>query len=153
MRGMSDLKVSLEGFQSAYKDLYHVVTHYPLDLRIEPGACGIWSPREILAHLSGWLVEAEARYRLYEKEPEPAPKRYDYDTFNAESVEARADLTWDETLNELRANHATLLAHLDRVMARTAEPYRGYAGWLDALARDCREHTDQLRAFARKDTA
>lgn len=151
LREMSDpkLKTSLEGFQAAYKDLYHVVSHYPQALRTASGACGVWSPREVLAHLSGWLVEAEARYRLYEKEAEPAPKRYDFDTFNAESVQARADLTWEETLNELRANEATLLAHLERVLKRTTAPYKGYAGWLDALANDCREHTGQLHAFAR----
>lgn len=147
---MTNLNAHLERFQTAYKDLFHVIRTYPETLREQSGACGFWSPRQVLAHLSGWLVEGDTRFRLYEKEESTAPKRYDMDVFNAESVAARAHLTWEETINELRSNENILVQHVQKVITRGETHVNGYAKWLDALAEDCEAHTEQIRTFAKE---
>lgn len=143
-----DLRTALTQFQEAYLKLLTLIESYPHDKREQPDACGMWSPKEVLAHLAGWLVEADARYRLYEKDSAPAPKHYDdIDAFNEESVRARSGLTWQEQVNELRANYAVIVHHAEHVAARGGTPFVGYTSWLVSLANDCAEHTDQLRAF------
>lgn len=143
-----DIHIALKQFEEAYLTLLNLVENYPHDKRQLPDACGVWSPKEVLAHLAGWLVEADARYRLYEKDSAPAPKHYDdIDTFNEESVRARGGLTWEEQVNELRANYAVIFHHAELVAARGGTPFAGYTSWLVSLAKDCTEHTEQLRTF------
>lgn len=149
-----DMHNALKQFEAAYQTLLTLIEAYPTDKRERPDACGYWSPKEVLAHLAGWLVEAEARYRLYEKDSAPAPKHYDdLDMFNHESVRVRTGLTWDEQVNELRANHAIIMRHAQGVAARGGTPFEGYASWLVSLAQDCAEHTAELRAFMEKELA
>ncbi len=148
-----DIHAALAQFQDAYLKLLTLIESYPQEKREQPDACGAWSPKEVLAHLAGWLVEAEARYRLYEKDSAPAPKYYDdIDAFNEESVRARSGLTWEEQVNELRANYALIVRHAELVAARDSTPFVGYASWLVNLAEDCAEHTQQLRLFKETST-
>lgn len=149
-----DLQSAFKQFEHAYTTLLNLIEAYPADKRERPNACGYWSPKEILAHLAGWLVEADTRYRLYEKDSNPAPKHYDdLDTFNRESVEARAPMTWQEQVNELRANYHLIQHHAASVAARAGTPFIGYVEWLESLAQDCTEHTEELRAFLEHELA
>lgn len=149
---MSDIHTSLNRFREAYLTLLTIVENYPPEKREQSGACGYWSPKEVLAHLAGWLVEAAARYRLYDKDSAPARKHYDdFDAFNRESVDARGGMSWEEQINELRANYHVIEHHAGVVAARSPEPFKGYASWLDTLAQDCEEHTVELREFVTKE--
>lgn len=146
-RALSDISKAIEDFRSAYDQLFALVDHYPAHRRDQPGACGDWSARQVLAHCSGWIVEAAKRYDEY-LAGELRGVRYDFDTFNAGSVAARQAQTWDETLNELHALAETFIARSQALTPEQVAANERFAGWLDALAEDCVEHTQQLRSFA-----
>jgi len=106
----------------------------------------VWSPKQVLAHCSGWNVEALRRYDQYAA-GDATPVRYDFDSFNAKSVEDRAYLDWQATVQEV-IDTAGALYQRSRSLpdeAQLNDPR--HAEWLTALAEDCHDHTEQLKAF------
>ncbi len=144
---MSDLDSAIQEFSSAYADLFALIDTYPPQRREQPGACGVWSVREVLAHFSGWIVELNRRYDAYDAR-DRGNVPYDFDEFNAASVNERAGQSWDETVSELRGLVDSTISRAQAIPAETAAANRRYARWLEILAEDCREHTQGLRNFA-----
>jgi hypothetical protein len=112
----------------------------PAELRERPGACGVWSARELVAHCAGWEWEAARRLRLIAADPTLPHAVYRIDGFNAASVAARAQQDWSRTLDELAKASNTLAraAHSLPDDTRTQE-------WLSGRAADFEEHADGLR--------
>lgn len=142
---------SLARLQRGYTALFALVDDFPEHRRDEPGACGEWSPRQILAHLSGWMVEAAARFAAIQA-GDRANVQYDVDgdhaAFNRESVNARAALTWDETVDDLRSSFATFTTVAGALPAAALVADARYREWLDWLWKDNVEHMGQLCRFA-----
>jgi DinB superfamily len=137
---------ALAAYQRAYWDLFRLLATYPAEQGEQPGACGVWSPKQVLAHCSGWNVEALRRYDQYAA-GDATPVHYDFDSFNAKSVEDRAHLNWQATVQEV-IDTAGALYQRSRGLpdeAQLNDPR--HAEWLTALADDCRDHTEQLKAF------
>lgn len=112
----------------------------------EPGVCGDWSVKELIAHMAAWDWEGERHYReLHAGGAES--QSYDVESFNAAAVDERRGQTWEETLDELRRANMTFAASLATVSAgdRDADPH--YASWLRAIVRHYEEHTTQLRVW------
>ncbi len=143
---MSDHKAAVEEFESAYAALFQLIERCPVVKREQPGACGTWSAREVLAHCSGWMVELQRRYDHYDA-GNLEGIRYDFDTFNAGSVNERAALDWDETVSELRARVQAAITRAQALSPEVTAANDRYDRWLRVLAEDCREHTDGLQAF------
>ena len=99
---MTDYFLTYQQFQFAYADLVTLIDAYPKDKAEEAGALGVWSPKQIIAHLSGWVVEATQRYRDIPQSNSPNKEYSDWDGFNAESVASRAHLSWDETVVDFK---------------------------------------------------
>ena len=137
---------SLQAFDATYAALFGLLADYPAVRRNQSGACGHWSPRQVLAHLSGWIVEAERRYDNYAA-GDKQPVRYDFDEFNAKSVEARVALDWDATVAKLETLYRAYSARAVGLSAEQMADER-HRNWLDALDEDCREHSEQLHSFA-----
>jgi hypothetical protein len=142
---MSELTDAIQKFDSAYRDLFALAESWPVERRMQPGACGIWSAREVLAHCSGWIVEMERRYDGYDS-GDSQKVQYDFDEFNARSVDSRAGRTWDDIVGELHERVEHAIARAQALPAEKAADKR-YWRWLETLAEDCREHTAGLRAF------
>jgi uridine phosphorylase len=146
-----DFPQALALFRAAYHELFTLVEAYPAAKGEQPGACGWWSPKQVLAHLSGWLVKADERYA--ELKAGDARDLYygDFDTFNAGSVQARAGLGWRETVADLRMT----FDHFAEDAANLTPAHKAdkrYREWLVSLAEDCQAHVGQLRDFlARSD--
>src|SRR5690606_19496856 len=85
---VSELTNAIQEFDSTYAEMFALVEQYPAELRTQSGACGTWSAREVLAHFSGWLVEVQRRYDGYDA-GDSQKVQYDFDEFNARSVNAR----------------------------------------------------------------
>jgi len=145
---MDILNRNLAYFQEAYSHLFDLVERYPPHLVDKPGACGEWSPRQTLAHLSGWIVEAHRRFDEVLSGIVIPSMRYDVDAFNAQEVDARADLDWDAVVLELRSVARELQLQVEAIATDHRPANEFFAGWLKALARDAEEHTVQLREFA-----
>jgi hypothetical protein len=138
---MSPIAESLAKPRASYEALGTLIEAYPSEKRERPGACGVWSPKAVLAHLSGWLVEAQRRYHLFDAGVR-GNQRYD-----AQSVSARAAWTWEQTCAGLHARLHTLIAHAEGIAPETVARDPRYQEWLDGLASDCIVHTKQLREF------
>ncbi len=133
------------GMEADYAAFRQAAESMPAARREEPGVCGVWSPRQVAAHLAGWLEEG-ARFfpkRLAEPDYEA---NYDDDAVNAASVAARAGQSWEETLAELSERYAQFGAAADALPAEARRDWP-FPGWLRGLARDFREHGAQLRAW------
>ncbi len=153
---MTDQLTALEKFQSALQHFRHVsgamlavADGYSPELAEKSEACGWWSPRQIIAHESGWLVEVHRRFDLYAT-GDLEPIEYDFDAFNAKSVEARAGLDWKSTLSEFRGLIERTISRAEGLPPQQVSTVRGYGGWLDAMSEDMEMHTHQLVDFQNK---
>jgi DNA polymerase-3 subunit epsilon len=132
----------LARWQSAARTFASLLDDVPVDLRDRVGACGTWSPRELLAHCVGWEWEAARRLRLIAANPDLPEAVYDVDGFNAASVAVRARQSWDNTVIELAKASRTLgaAAAFDPLNPRTCD-------WLENRAIDFEIHTGELRQW------
>jgi uncharacterized protein (TIGR03083 family) len=126
-----------------------------------PGVCGVWSVKDILAHLASYelvLVEvlselsgAATATPLLDRFRDPSG------AFNDAEVAARAGLTAEATLAEYSAAHERAMALLDRVPPETRArpgtlPWYGAEYALDdfivyAFYGHKREHCAQIAVF------
>jgi hypothetical protein len=118
----------------------------------QPNVCGIWSTKEIVAHLAAWLWESDRRFRNHftENGQDMPPIGDSIDAFNAQAVAERRDLSWQETLDELRRADMTFAASIAKVTESEQGADKRYAGWLNAVADDYRDHGEQVRAWQAK---
>lgn len=142
----SDFEEQLQNFEEAYTTFINLVETYPFDLQTKSGACGEWSAREVVAHINGWFIEAQRRYRRYAKGT--GNIEYNIDAFNQVSLWLCRDKDYEQLVDELK----TLSTELAQMARDVPDVYRErdhrYAEWLEAMAREAQTHGDQLRAFA-----
>ena len=135
-------------FESAYQKLIAIAEAYPERLQTQSGACGAWSAREVIAHLSGWMVEAMRRFPRFAIGT--GDITYNKDTFNSVSVRLRRGRDYESIVAELRDVSAKL-AQFSRTLPDHEIQHNGhrYAEWLTNLTREAYEHSIQLQEFAR----
>jgi uncharacterized protein (TIGR03083 family) len=108
-----------------------------------PGACGEWSARDVVAHFTGWHPEARSRLQdllegVYER------RQYDFDSFNAASVDARRHRSWAEVVAEFKQSHDAFVAFASAREESLWEDKRA-RGWLIAVTSEhYPEHYEHL---------
>ena len=142
---MTALSDALAQYESDFAHLQTVLAQYPASLRMAPGACGEWSPQQVVAHLSGWLQEAQRRYKRFHTGT--GKINYNIDAFNAVSVRKRKDHNWAHAVAELERLAFELAALARKVPDERAEHDDRYEEWLETMADEFREHGAQLIAF------
>lgn len=142
----TQLRTEIARFNAIYDRLLTLIEDVLAEIGETAGACGIWSPKQVLAHLDGWVTEANRQFDVLDAE-QPAMGIPEENAFNAQSVTARTELSWDEQV-------AGLIGTVDTMSVRAAElplerwfAVPGYWLWFDQLAEDAEEHYEQLRAF------
>lgn len=133
-----------ERFAIVSADFLALASQVNGDRATEPGVCGAWSARDVVAHMAAWDWEGERHFRELHTGDEER-RRYDVDAFNAAAVEERAGQSWDESLDELRRANMTFGASLANVSVADQEAEPAYARWLNAIIRHYTEHAAQLR--------
>lgn len=137
----SDLR---ERFAIVSADFFAVASQVDGGRATEPGVCGDWSAKEIVAHMAAWDWEGERHFR--ELHAGGANGRsYDADTFNAAAVQARREQSWSATLDELRRANMTFSASLADVAPGDREAAPGYTRWLRAVTGHYIDHAAQIR--------
>ncbi len=135
----------LQEFEQSYQELISLAEQYPEALQTESGVCGEWSAREVLAHINGWLVEAQRRYPRYAKGT--GKVEYNIDAFNNVSVWLRKGRDFEQVLAELRqlSSKMTTMAHeiAPEYLARDDR----YQKWLAIFLEEYEVHGTQLRNF------
>ena len=134
-------------FNRAYDDLFTLVACYPPDQTDKPGACGKWSPRQILAHFSGWVYRAIDTFDAYEA-GDQLPG-VDPDTYNDEQVAHRAHLGWAGTIDNVKTARDALNRRVATIDPDSLD--MTYIGWLVGLAKDAERHMVELRNFKSHD--
>ncbi len=133
----------------------------PDDAWETPGVCGVWTLKNVIAHLTSYEVVLGEVLAGFVGEDGPTPNldqlRTPHSGFNDAQVDARAGLTAAETLAELNAAHARVMELLERIPAERARetgtlPWYGDGYALDDLLvyvsyGHKREHAAQIAAL------
>ena len=111
------------------------------DKRLQAGVSGAWSPKDVIAHLIGW----DSAFQTFIANPDEFDPRplYETHTFNAHSVAAHAQQTWQETVNELESGFANLQTAVSTVTEEMKIVDR-VCSWLEGRTTDYVFHTSQL---------
>lgn len=133
-----------ERFAIVSADFFAIASRVDGDRASEPGICGTWSAREIVAHMAAWDWEGERYFREL-RTGDAKGRSHDIDAFNAAAVGERSGRTWDETLDELRRANMTFSASLANVSPGDQESEPGYARWLKAVTDHYIDHAAQIR--------
>lgn len=146
---MSDFQSAITQLEITYNRLFALIDAYPVRKREQSGACGIWSPKQVLAHLSGWIVIANDRYDDFAA-GDPRNLYDDVDPVNARSVAERAHLSWDETVTELKTRITAFIQRAQALPNHMPTQDVRFQEWQDGLREDCAEHIEQLEAMIAK---
>ncbi len=146
---MSNFSEALSELRQTYKTLLELLSSYPPDKREQPGVGGDWSTKELIAHLTGWVVEAERCYDQFAA-GKTGKTLYDPDVFNENSISERAHLDWKETEKDLRRALRSFLTKAAQVKPESAAANALYQAWLDGLNNDCKEHIQELQDFLKE---
>ena len=144
---MTDYVSKYLQIQSSYTDFVSLLETYPKDKAEEAGALGVWSPKQIVAHLSGWVVEASQRFRDISQGNKQDKTYGDIDRFNAESVDYRESLSWDETIADFKQVVTTWFSEVEKISAIMVAKDKRFLEWLTALHNELHHHADDLRHF------
>ncbi len=115
-----------------------------------------WSIKDHVTHLIAVEEAVIAFARRLLTEERPVADAYNVDAWNARQLAARADLTWDETLEELAASRVRLLALLDEVPSTALNNTGSHPVWGDPITlssvlrvpyRHERGHRDEIEAL------
>ncbi len=135
-----------EQFAAAFQSFIDTCSHLDLNLYEQKILAGQWSPKNIVAHMTGWEHEATERFWRFLAGP-TEDVTYNVDEFNSRSVAARQHLTWEQTIRELKAARQALQEPLAVVTSDDLERESRFSEWLEAMTRHYAEHTAQLRHF------
>jgi hypothetical protein len=130
-------------WQKASADFTDLAKCIPAELQTQPGACGEWSSKELIAHFAGWNREAVRRFKQY-ADGHKEPVEYDEDAFNAQSVAALKLFNWRETFETYRQTVEELEDIAQTLTAEQWASTKRFGLWFAALARDLRAHSEEL---------
>lgn len=111
---------------------------------------GTWGVKEILIHIAGWDREmAPAFARIERGEPAyPAGAYDDYDTWNAQFVEAGKDARSAEIMADLEATHRALVTAAAALGDEHFVPGATARELLEGIGpKHYREHAEQIRGW------
>ena len=132
-------------FEQASVEFIKLAEQYPEDLQTEAGVCGEWSAREVIAHINGWLVEAQRRYPRYAKGTGNID--YNIDAFNNVSVWLRDGKDFEQILEEFRQLTSVMATKAHEIAPEYIERDNRYEKWLAIFLEEYDVHGAQLRDF------
>jgi phosphoribosyl 1,2-cyclic phosphate phosphodiesterase len=144
---MSTAWITLQDRLARAFDVFHkVASQLDPAVRDRAGVCDSWSPKDVIAHLIGWDLEAARRLWAFKAGPTEDPT-YDLAAFNAGSVVARQYLSWDEILAELQTAQQTLREAIAALGEEDVAREPRISEWVAGRSSDYEEHTAQLRQW------
>ena len=111
--------------------------------RNRPGVCGTWSPKEVLAHISGWNKEIIRQFSLFQDGLEKAIE-HDIDEFNKNSVKERRHLSWAEIIAELQQTHKQFYQKAQSISSQELSKNEEYKNWVEVQIEHYKHHKKQL---------
>ncbi len=149
---IADLRAARTALQSAFDGLSH-------DYMLRPGAVGIWSIKDVLAHLVSWeaeLVTALAHLEQHKKRPPRIVEIEDIDEWNAEQYSQNARRPLDNILDDFDGVHKHLIQAIEALDNQTLDDNRLFP-WMEGeplsylIAENAiwheEEHADEIRQW------
>lgn len=140
---LPDFLAAVENFHRSYDKFLLACERLELEDQERSGVCGVWSPKQVVAHLAGWLREEPLTFRQLILNPDYR-KRYDEDEFNAQSVAARADWDWDQTLADFIDSYRSYDDAIAEIIAANPQDWRPFTAMLRVMGDDFLLHEEQL---------
>ena len=143
---LTDFQEALEEFHQNYADFLAATRKIRPEDRDRNGVCGIWSPKQVVAHLSGWLREERENIQKLMENPR-YHKEYDEDEFNAQSVADRAGMDWDQTLNDFIDAYRDFEKEIANITIANLSDWKPVQRTLKILAGDFVLHRNQFEEW------
>ena len=144
---MSDTwKKLIEELSKLQHDFIEVAQQIEIPGRNRPGVCGSWSPKEVVAHISGWNKEVIRQFSLFRDGLEQAIED-DMDEFNKKSVQERQHLSWEETINELKHTHKQFYHRARSISSQELSGNKEYKAWVEVQIEHYKHHIKQLKKW------
>ena len=103
------------------------------------GACGEWSAKAVVDHLTGWQVESlPILQNLLETDDQDFD--LEIDAFNRRSVRDREDLTWEDSLMAFKLSFESFEKGLDDITVSRFRTNAGFKSWLKAMTHEYKFH-------------
>lgn len=123
---IEDLKKARARFCAAIEGLTPDQMH-------QPGAVGIWSVKDAMAHLTTWeaeLVTALSRLEQHKQRPPRIVEIEDIDEWNAEQYHAHARRPLDLVIEDFEGVHRHLIRAIEELDDRTLDDNRRFP-WME----------------------
>jgi len=108
----------------------------------QPGVCGDWSPKEVVAHLVGW----DELFHDFIVDPDEFDPPIDVNQFNTHSVATLQELPWAGVMRELEVSFRGLEQALSTVQP-DMKMYPRVMMWMQGRIEDYELHTGQIAAW------
>ncbi len=139
---MNTLTARLADLNRAQSDFVQTANQLEPQKRDQPGVCGEWSPKDVVAHLVGW----DQALLVFITDPDHFSPPDDIDLFNQQSVQLREHFGWSEVIQEMDLNFRNLQQAVVTVHPEM-KIYERATSWLAGRAEDYTLHQIQLAAW------
>ena len=139
---MSTLKERLADCVQAQAEFVQVSVQLDPEKREQPGVCGDWSPKDVVAHLVGW----DQAFLEFINDPDNFIPPDDIDLFNERSVQVRKQLSWSVVMQEMEINFRQLQQAVASVNA-DMKIYDWTMRWLGGRTEDYDLHRSQFEVW------
>jgi len=115
----------------------------------EPGVCGVWSAKAVVDHITGWQVQSLPILKKLRTSNNEAFD-LDIDGFNRISVEAREELTWEESLEAFRESYSAFDQAAVDISLAHFQGNEGFKSWVKAMIHEYKFHLPQIELALRR---
>jgi hypothetical protein len=114
----------LQRLQSEYEKLQQVLAGLTADQMLQPNVVGIWSIKDVVAHLIHWarFPVKELGYSLRGADPSPIHDARDDDLINGEVVVANQNKSLEEVLANFAQAFVEVITTVERLPEAAFEP-------------------------------
>ncbi len=140
--GSDTLVEQLAELTRVQSDFVEIANRLDLHKCDQPGVCGEWSPKDVVAHLVGWdnaLLE-------FITDIDNFTPPVDIDQFNQQSVQIRKHLNWPDIMREMEIIFRKLRQAVVTVTPEM-QVYDQVASWLTGRTEDYELHRGQFIAW------
>jgi uncharacterized damage-inducible protein DinB len=119
--------------RAAREDLRDAIAGLSPDEMVQPGAVGLWSVKDVLAHLVSWeaeLVTALSRLEQHKTRPPRIVEIEDIDEWNDEQYHTNARRTLDDVLQDFEGVHRQVIRAINEVSNRDLDDNRRFP-WME----------------------
>lgn len=149
----------IDDLKAARANLLDAIDGLTTEQLLQVGAVGIWSVKDVLAHLVAWeaeLVTTLARLDQYKRRPPHIVEIEDIDEWNEEQYRINASRSLEAVLDDFHGVHKHLIAAIEDLDERTLTSNRQWP-WMEGeslaylIAENAtwheQEHADDIRQW------